>query len=110
MNIIVNVGLVASMHSAVFPGEPINPNEVRAVLAEMGFRVVRSEVKESATEPTLVAELESGRILDVSAALCTAAEMLDQDAIAFATKERGEVVGPRSADWGEFNPEYFLEF
>lgn len=40
------------------------------------------------------------------------AEELEQDCIAVYEPEtgRGELIGPKAADWGGFNPEYFVRF
>lgn len=95
----VNVGL------AVHGGGAITPEEVGAALKAVGVDVLRSATHQSDTEPTLIAELSRPltpqEAHDVSAAL-------KQDAIAQVTPEGGGLFGPKAADWGQFNPDFFL--
>lgn len=86
-----------------------------------GSAVIRSKVVsamyeaggEVAGEPTLVVSL-SGRFAAgaLRGAVYALAEENEQDCIAVFEPEtgRGVLVGPKAADWGEFNPDFFVRF
>lgn len=67
---------------------------------------------QSGTEQTLVVKLQvsSGAENRVREVIEHLAFELDQDCIALynATEYRGELIGPRTAAWGAFNPEFFV--
>lgn len=84
--------------------------------------VVRTRVAEveystagggAAVEPTLVVSINgsigSGTLRTVVFSLATE---LEQDCIAVFEPEtgRGVLVGPKAADWGQFNPDCFVRF
>lgn len=106
---ILNVGLTASSDSAFPNGIPAA--SAAQVLRNNGFTVHTTSVRRSATEPTLVAlvSIDDG---DMADALHEASVQLAQDCIAVYCPgtEKGLLVGPKAAAWGEFNPEFFLVF
>ncbi len=66
--------------------------------------IVNVRVSTEGDEPTVIIQFAYHyRSLDY---LCTA---LDQDCIAEYCHDtgRGFLIGPKAAEWGEFNPEYF---
>ena len=86
--------------------------EARQALAANEFLIVRDAVLESDTEPTLVAEVISPNANPFLALqlLRRVADELDQDCIAVYRELTGggALIGPRAAEWGPFNPEFFL--
>ena len=109
MQYIINIGLDN------MPSEAGNTVGRRALFAARalrahGFTTIATQVLNSDTEPTLVAEVKSGysytpaavRIAELSSAL-------NQDCIATLFPDgSGALLGPRAAAWGTFNPEYFF--
>lgn len=78
-----------------------------------GFKIIRSRVHQSDTEPTLVALVETGLAhtdITVFTQVTKLSEALGQDCIALynPASGRGALIGPRAAAWGTFNPEYFF--
>ena len=101
----LNIGLNSA-------GGAIPAEQARQALAANEFLIVRDAVLESDTEPTLVAEVISPDTSPIILLqlLHQVAEELEQDCIA-VYRERtrgGALIGPRAAEWGPFNPEYFL--
>ena len=86
--------------------------EARKVLRAYGFSILREALLESDTEPTLVAEVATGfaTTLTVLQLLYQVSEELKQDCIAVyrGLTRGGALIGPRAAEWGPFNPEFFL--
>jgi hypothetical protein len=76
-----------------------------------GTALVGTRRAQSATEDTLIAICE-GSGSDVAVVVAELAYELDQDCIALFNVETGvgQLIGPRAAAWGAFNPEYFLRF
>ena len=104
--LILNIGLNRASGGAI-PAE-----QARQTLAANEFLIVRDAVLESDTEPTLVAEvtsLNSSPFIFLQR-LRRVAEELDQDCIAVYREltGAGSLIGPRAAEWGPFNPEFFL--
>ena len=120
----LNIGLRASKHATKRePFAPILPAVARfaardrlhiSTLGEFENRVERCS-----SEPTLVVrvrlpvELVERGILDE--AVHGLAVSLEQDCIAVYHVDgphtgTGELIGPRAAEWGEFNPEFFSRF
>lgn len=60
----------------------------------------------SDTEPTLVVSVFDQPSLQSK--VFELAERLGQDCIAFVQGGVGQLIGPRAAAWGEFNPEFFF--
>lgn len=102
---IINIGLNTADGA-------ITPEEARETLRAYGFSILRDAVLESDTEPTLVAEVinPGASPIILPQLLHIVAEALDQDCIAVYRECTlgGALVGPRAAEWGPFNPEYFL--
>lgn len=102
---IINIGLNTADGA-------ITPEEARETLRAYGFSILRDAVLESDTEPTLVAEVVNpgASPIILPQLLHIVAEALDQDCIAVYRECTlgGALVGPRAAEWGSFNPEYFL--
>jgi hypothetical protein len=99
MPALVNIGL-ASRHGS------IRPDHARAVLRAIGgAQLIASRVFLSDTEPTLVAELT--RPLNAFPAY-EVARALDQDAIAQWDGRDGQLYGPNSDAWGQFDPAQFV--
>jgi hypothetical protein len=90
----------------------ITTEQARQALAANEFSIVRDAVLESDTEPTLVAEVTSlnANPFLVLQLLRRVADELDQDCIAVYREltAGGALIGPRAAEWGPFNPEFFL--
>jgi hypothetical protein len=69
-------------------------------------QVARVSIADSATERTLVAQIDAPLNASEAYALCAAFE---QDCIAqSADGATGELLGPDAAKWGEFNADYFI--
>lgn len=101
---ILNIGLNTAVGA-------ITPDEARETLRAYGFSILRDAVLESDTEPTLVAEVATGfaTALTVLQLLYQVSEELKQDCIAvYRELIGGALIGPRAAEWGPFNPEFFL--
>ena len=102
---IVNIGLNTTDGA-------ITVEEARTTLRAYGFSILREALLESDTEPTLVAEVATGfaTALTVLQLLYKVSEELKQDCIAVYRELTGggALIGPRAAEWGPFNPEYFL--
>lgn len=102
---ILNIGLNS-------PKGAIPAEQARQALRAYGFSILREALLESDTEPTLVAEVATGFAtpLTVLQLLYQVSEELKQDCIAVYREYTlgGALIGPRAAEWGPFNPEYFL--
>lgn len=106
INFILNIGLNRAS------GGTLTPKLARLALLTNGFLIVNDAVLESDTEPTLVAEVinPGASPIILLQLLRRVVEALGQDCIA-VYRERtrgGALIGPRAAEWGPFNPEYFL--
>lgn len=103
-----NIGLVVEPDmSGTGRRELLSPDEARQQLADLGVNIRRDQVRASMTEPTLVAELD--RPLSPEEAFAVSSN-LRQKAIAHVGPEGGALSGPLSAEWGTFNPEYYMPF
>ncbi len=71
----------------------------------------QSRVEQSTTEPTLVVKMkmDPGLLEMVGDDL---SNYLHQDCVAVynVTTGKGQLIGPRAAAWGEFNPAYFIRW
>jgi hypothetical protein len=86
-------------------GEPLSTEQVLSTLRNAGLDPEQYEVKQSDTEPTLVAVLPETDDETVE----QVARELSQEAIAVQNADgSGKLLGPRAAEWGDFNPEFFL--
>ncbi len=111
-HILINVGLARK-------GQPdLSVVDVLLTLEGHGVTVFRHVVHQSATETTVVAAVELPHAPDERhaaahgdlGAIYRSAQQLEQDCIAVydPSVRTGILVGPRAADWGEFQPKYFL--
>ena len=103
MNLVLNIGLAREGNSNIGVG---------TVLREI-YRVgklVTYSVHHSDTEATVVAFVAAGS--DYRAQVEFLSVLLSQDCIAVydVDTKAGELIGPKAAEWGEFNPEYFVLF
>mgnify|MGYP007071570551 CR=1 FL=1 len=97
---LVNVGLnIGDTVDALSQEKIINE------LAKRGVKVIESTIKKSDTENTLIAKLSRPLTKDE---LFDLSVDLEQDAIPQLSKGSGILTGPKAANWGDFNPEYFL--
>lgn len=112
-HILLNVGCARK-------GQPdLQPADVLLALGGHGVTVFRHVVHQSNTETTVVAAIELPRAPDERHAAAhgdlgsvyRAAQQLEQDCIAVYDPaiKQGILVGPKAADWGEFQPKYFLD-
>lgn len=95
----VNIGLKIGDKVA------LTPDQVEKVLKSQGAKITKRTVHESTTEPTVVATLD--KPLTPKQAN-TVSALLKQDAIAQVHKGVGQLYGPKAAEWGPFNRDYFL--
>ncbi|KVE35707.1 hypothetical protein [Burkholderia sp. BDU5] len=113
MNTILNIGLARN------DGKPDNGVlHVVASLNEYGFKFVAGEVFEvthgNGTAQTLIAEVEYQHHAQyIPQAIAALSDELAQDCIAVGyvidgKVQGGDLYGPKSAEWGPFNPEYFV--
>lgn len=106
-SITLNIGLVTN------DGQPINPDQVRARLVQLGFSCVSNDVQQSETEPTLVwrGAYYSG-FSGFRAALDILCDEFSQDCIAYRIQQTDLVssglIGPQSIKRAPFNPDHFL--
>lgn len=83
---------------------------IQAVRAA-GFSVYKNKRVQSDTEPTLVAEVMfMGHLEQLHAKVTALSDLLQQDCIAVYNPitGQGDLIGPRAAEWGPFNPEFFI--
>jgi hypothetical protein len=84
----------------------LDPQEAIAALEELGIAINEQGILQSATEDTLVAGLSRPLTADEATALSA---RLQQDAIAQKVGKSGELYGPKAAEWGPFNDDFFLQ-
>lgn len=112
-----NIGMLRSKHSKVEPMGAIEPVDILHAFSTLpAVAVCAYRIQQSATEPTLILHADVspwpagtvGELADCAAELMS--YTLDQDAIAWYSPDiaAGGLAGPRAADWGEFNEQYFL--
>jgi hypothetical protein len=87
-------------------GSVLTEKEILQALKGVGVKVRRKEIRQSGTEPTVIAQLD--RPLTPQEAHDLSAK-LRQDAIAQRVGTEGALHGPAAEKWGPFNPEYFLD-
>lgn len=76
-------------------------------LKKFGAKLVKKTIKNSGTEPTMIVRL-SKPLSEVD--LMALSKLLKQEAIPQLSNGQGIMIGPKAAKWGDFNPEYFLNF
>jgi hypothetical protein len=112
MNFMLNIGLAV-------PGDrPMDATCVLPIVANRfapNFTVVANDVRQSATEPTLILKFEDNKRgvvtqpRTVRRIVFQLARLLRQDCIALRWEDgSGELLGPNAAEWGAFNPAYFI--
>lgn len=105
MKLILNIGLDVKATSQ------IAAHVAAQIVVANDFRIERQVTIQSDTEPTLVVEVQ---VFDFPALawqkLKQVAIDLDQDCIAAYNPQtgKGALIGPRAADWGDFNPAFFI--
>lgn len=106
MNLLLNIGLARQGQSNIGVGTVLRE------LAAEDLTVRDYRIHTSDTEQTVVAEVEPGiaGALNFRLRINHLSRLLGQDCIAVYVPERGvgELIGPRAAEWGEFDPRYFL--
>jgi hypothetical protein len=116
MQVILNIGLDGvPVHGESYTNGVRNPNKIERLFAavgavrDAGFKVRATKLIQSDSELTLVvAFADNGPGLDNRIAMLSAA--LDQDCIAayYPDEQWGQLIGPKAAAWGQFNPEFFF--
>lgn len=102
MSAIVNIGLdIGNRKNALTKGQ------VLKALKSQGTSIIKSAIKQSASERTAVVEINPALTKSQIESLCT---QLSQEAIAQKVNGRGTLYGPKADEWGPFSDEYFLEF
>lgn len=100
--VLLNIGL------AVKGGDQLPVTKTVRQIFEAGVVVLCYQVRQSASEPTLIAEI-SRKLTDNEAYWLAVA--LGQEAIAQQTADgEGQLYGPKAEEWGPFNPDFFLTF
>ena len=104
MNLILNIGLAPK------PLFDLSERNVLQVLRRNGLTPTDWAPVVSSTEPALVVHATLYRGFELHACLNRCATALGQDCIAVFDDALGvgQLIGPRSTLWGEFNPEFFL--
>jgi thioredoxin reductase len=98
---VMNIGLATN------DGKGITPEEAIKTLESHGLKVTRTSIKQSGTEPTLVASLDRDPTPEEAHSISAS---LNQEAVAVRhANGQGELYGPRADNWKPFNPDYFLD-
>jgi hypothetical protein len=101
--ILLNIGLSTQ---EVKGGGLLTEDVVRSAIRKLMRRVDSLVVLPSDTEPTAVVAIDKPLSADEGDKLST---MLNQEAIVQRMPDgSGELFGPQAANWGPYNPEYFL--
>ena len=89
----------------------IAPATVLRELASHGLTVTGHRIENSTTELTVVAQATAAEWVNV-ATFDHLARVLSQDCIAVSPDngKTGQLIGPKSADWGTFNSAHFIPF
>jgi hypothetical protein len=91
--------------------QPVNIHTVCTTLTAHGFNILASRAFPSpaGNEDCLSLAVQfSGSEVDCNARLYCVASCLRQDCIAVMNGGKGELIGPQSEKWGEFNPAFFV--
>lgn len=105
----LNIGLIPSKKSS--RTARITASEVKAALRGAGFFVSGFRMAQSAAEPTAVVRVIARQPMSYHQAFCNVSLALVQECIAVVPDTvRGALIGPDAAEWGEFNPAYFIPF
>lgn len=102
MEVILNIGLARNQQADLTVAQALE------ALTTAGFTCHEHTVHTSDSETTVVTRAARGR--NVRANVYHLSILLEQDCIAIYNPrtQLGELAGPRAADWGDFNPEFFL--
>jgi hypothetical protein len=103
MSYLINIGLQRA-------GKPdLTEDQVRTALRTLGFDVFNASIAPSQTELTMIVEVY-GHFTNWFQDLMKLSIALNQDCVAvFSYASRtGMLIGPKAAEWGEFNPDYFM--
>jgi hypothetical protein len=96
----LNIGLNRNV------GGTVRAADVLMWIMSSARKVSAATIAQSDTEPTLVARIDAPLSDAEAYALCAA---FDQDCIAqSADGISGALLGPKSAEWGAFNPALFI--
>lgn len=108
----LNIGLKPSTKTT--RQDYITRAEILAALRAAGFHVRSYRHDHSTTEETAIVVVEPKSIgpSEFYNAIYRVSAALAQDCIAVRNDEtgHGQLIGPDAADWGEFNPAYFIEY
>lgn len=106
----INIGLEVPNVTST-PEDLAKRAEYALVLLRSRFAFVEYRLEQSATEQTLVASFQTAPKRVYAEALAIS-DILQQDCVAVYTPEQrvGALVGQRAAQWGGFNPDYFIKF
>lgn len=85
----------------------LTTKQITDSLKKFGAKLVKKTIKNSGTEPTMIVRL-SKPLSEVD--LMSLSKLLKQEAIPQLSNGKGIMAGPKAAKWGDFNPEYFLNF
>lgn len=97
---LVNIGL------DIPTGGTLDPQQVREALTALGVNISAENIAQSDSEQTFIGQLDRALTPDEAFAL---SEQLGQEAIAQYGEQGGGLFGPQAANWGDFNPEFFLD-
>lgn len=111
MIIELNIGLKIDATNEIIPASVA----LAVVKSSGGIRVLNHRLDQSATEPTLILcceiETQNGHAVNHLDAADIIANTLQQDCIAIRYPDgSGLLRGQKAADWGCFNPDYFIRF
>lgn len=103
MEVILNIGLAREGNSNIGQGTVMR--EVISLFGAAAF-----EFKHSDTELTCIASVDGVNPGLLRQRVEFLSRLLQQDCIAaWEPKARkGQLIGPRAADWGDFNPTFFI--
>lgn len=114
----LNVGLERNDGQGTIPGRQVT-NTLMDMLGVYGFRLAKLALRyeQSNTEMTAVfkcAVHAEGAEEQVRTAFYKALDRMStatyQDCVAVVLDGEGSLVGPQAAKWGEFNPDYFINY
>jgi hypothetical protein len=102
--VLLNIGLYVGRDSK----DTLTAHQAIRAIENEGLQVLRWAVRQSASEPTLIAEIN--RPLTDNEGYWLAV-ILKQESIAEQTADgEGYLHGPMADEWGPFNPDFFLTF
>lgn len=72
------------------------------------FELIDLKIENSHTEKTIVCVIQF--VPSYVERLHELCDLLEQDCIAIFDGKHGELIGPNAAKWGNFNPDFFINF